>query len=127
MTDSMKQAIGETDRRRAIQTAYNQEHGITPTSILRPVDMTLAGILKAEYSDVTEEEETMPENFQTQEDLDAYIGKMETSMREAAQRFEFEKAAKLRDTIRDLRSKDFLFDAPKDAAPQASGNPSARE
>ena len=56
----------------------------------------------------------MPENFQTQEDLDAYIARMETAMREAAQRFEFEKAAKLRDTIRDLRSKDFLFDAPKD-------------
>jgi excinuclease UvrABC nuclease subunit len=48
-------------------------------------------------------------------------------MREAAQRFEFEKAAKLRDTIRELRSKDFLFDAPKDAAPVASGNPSAHE
>jgi len=79
--------------------------------------MTLAGILKAEYSDVSEEEETMPENFQTQEDLDAYIAKLETSMRDAAQRFEFEKAAKLRDTIRDLRSKEFLFDAPRDAAP----------
>ena len=75
MTDSMKQAIGETDRRRTIQTEYNQEHGIIPTSILRPVDMTLAGILKAEYSDVSEEEETMPENFQTQEDLDAYIAR----------------------------------------------------
>jgi excinuclease ABC subunit B len=79
--------------------------------------MTLAGILKAEYSDVTEEVESMPESFHAEEDLDAYIAKLETSMREAAQRFEFEKAAKLRDTIRDLRSKDFLFDAPKDAAP----------
>jgi excinuclease ABC subunit B len=116
MTDSMKQAIGETDRRRTIQSDYNQEHGITPTSIIRPVDMTLAGILKAEYSDVTEEVEAMPEGFHAEEDLDAYIAKLETSMREAAQRFEFEKAAKLRDTIRDLRSKDFLFDAPKDAA-----------
>jgi excinuclease ABC subunit B len=116
MTDSMKQAIGETDRRRTIQTDYNQEHGITPTSIIRPVDMTLAGILKAEYSDVTEEAEDMPESFHTAEDLEAYIAKLETSMREAAQHFEFEKAAKLRDTIRELRSKDFLFDAPKDAA-----------
>jgi excinuclease ABC subunit B len=61
----------------------------------------------------------MPENFHAEEDLDAYIAKLETSMREAAQRFEFEKAAKLRDTIRELRSKDFLFDAPKDAAPAA--------
>ena len=116
MTDSMQQAIGETDRRRTIQTAYNQENGITPTSIVRPVDMTLAGILKAEYSDVTEEVEAMPESFHAEEDLDAYLAKLETSMREAAQHFEFEKAAKLRDTIRELRSKDFLFDAPKEVA-----------
>jgi excinuclease ABC subunit B len=116
MTDSMLQAIGETDRRRTIQAAYNQEHGITPTSIIRPVDMALAGILKAEYSDVAEEVEAMPESLHSEEDLDAYIAKLETSMREAAQRFEFEKAAKLRDTIRELRSKDFLFDAPEAAA-----------
>jgi excinuclease ABC subunit B len=66
---------------------------------------------------VTEEVEAMPEGFHAEEDLDAYIAKLETSMREAAQRFEFEKAAKLRDTIRDLRSKDFLFDAPRSATP----------
>jgi excinuclease ABC subunit B len=117
MTDSMRQAIGETDRRRTIQTTYNQENGITPTSIVRPVDMTLAGILKAEYSDVTEDVEAMPESFHAEEDLDAYIAKLEGSMREAAQRFEFEKAAKLRDTIRELRSKDFLFDAPETGSP----------
>jgi excinuclease ABC subunit B len=117
MTDSMAQAMGETDRRRAIQTAYNQEHGITPTSIIRPVDMALAGILKAEYSDVTEEAEAMPDSFHSEEDLDAYIAKLEVTMREAAQHFEFEKAAKVRDTIRELRGKDFLFDAPKSAAP----------
>ena len=74
--------------------------------------MTLAGILKAEYSDITEDVERHARSFHSQEDLDGYIAKLEISMREAAQRFEFEKAAKLRDTIRDLRSKDFLFDAP---------------
>jgi excinuclease ABC subunit B len=79
--------------------------------------MTLAGILKAEYSDMTEEAEALPENFHSEEDLDTYIAKLETSMREAAQRFEFEKAAKLRDTIRDLRKKDFLFDAPESSVP----------
>jgi excinuclease ABC subunit B len=108
MTDSMKQAIGETDRRRATQRAYNEEHGITPTSIVRSVDMSLAKILQAEYADLAEEVETMPE-FTSQQELDAYIAKLEAEMREAAKKFEFEKAAKLRDTIRELRTKEFLF------------------
>ena len=58
MTDSMKQAIGETDRRRAIQRAYNEEHGITPQSIINKMDMGLAQILKAEYGEIAEEEVT---------------------------------------------------------------------
>ena len=52
MTDSMKKAIDETDRRRAIQDAYNVENGITPESIIRPLDMTLARIIEADYADV---------------------------------------------------------------------------
>jgi excinuclease ABC subunit B len=109
MTDSMKRAIDETSRRRAIQTAYNEEHGITPESIVRPLDMTLAAIVAADYADLTGgEAEGMPE-FKTQEEVDAYIGKLESDMREAAKRFEFEKAAKLRDTIKELRTKEFLF------------------
>jgi excinuclease ABC subunit B len=109
MTDSMKRAIDETSRRRAIQTAYNEEHGITPESIVRPLDMTLAAIVAADYADLTaSESEGMPE-FKTQEEVDAYIAKLESDMREAAKRFEFEKAAKLRDTIRELRTKEFLF------------------
>ena len=108
MTDSMNQAIGETDRRRTTQRAYNEEHGIIPQSISRNIDMSLAKILQAEYADLAEESETMPE-FQSQADLDAYIAKLESDMREAAKKFEFEKAAKLRDTIKDLRTKEFLF------------------
>ncbi|MGB7171204.1 MAG: excinuclease ABC subunit UvrB [Acidobacteriaceae bacterium] len=108
ITDSMRQAMGETDRRRAVQRAYNEEHGITPTSIVRGVDMSLAKILQAEYADLAEEVETMPE-FASQAELDAYIAKLEAEMREAAKKFEFEKAAKLRDTIRELRTKEFLF------------------
>jgi excinuclease ABC subunit B len=108
-TDSMKRAIGETDRRRAIQTAYNEENGITPESIVRPLDMTLAGIVAADYADLTAgESEGLPE-FKTQEEVDGYIGKLESDMREAAKKFEFEKAAKLRDTIKELRTKEFLF------------------
>jgi excinuclease ABC subunit B len=109
MTDSMRRAIDETDRRRAIQRAYNEEHGITPQSIVSQVDMGLAHILKAEYGDVSEEETAEIPEFKTQEELDAFIAKLETEMREAAKKFEFEKAAKLRDAIKELRDKEFLF------------------
>jgi excinuclease ABC subunit B len=108
MTDSMKQAIGETDRRRTVQRAYNEEHGIVPQSIISHIDMSLAKILQAEYADLAEEVEEMPE-VQSQEELDNYIAKLEAEMREAAKKFEFEKAAKLRDTIKELRTKEFLF------------------
>jgi excinuclease ABC subunit B len=109
MTDSMKRAMGETSRRRTIQTAYNEENGITPESIVRPLDMTLAGIVAADYTDLTAgEAEGMPE-FSSQQDVNDYVAKLESDMREAAKRFEFEKAAKLRDTIKELRTKEFLF------------------
>ena len=108
MTDSMKRAIDETDRRRAIQVAYNQEHGITPESIIRPLSMSLAGIAESDYVDVTQAADSLPD-FKSQEELDAYIAGMEADMREAAKKFEFEKAAKLRDAVRDLRTKEFLF------------------
>ncbi|HTZ90442.1 MAG TPA: excinuclease ABC subunit UvrB [Alloacidobacterium sp.] len=108
ITDSMRQAMDETSRRREVQRAYNEEHGITPTSIIRAADMSLAQILKADYADLTEEDDKMPE-FKSQEELELYIGKLETEMREAAKVFEFEKAAKLRDTVKELRTKEFLF------------------
>jgi excinuclease ABC subunit B len=109
VTDSMKKAMGETDRRRAIQEGYNVANGITPESIIRPLDMTLAGIVAADYADLTAgESEGIPE-FQSQAELDTYIGKLESDMRESAKRFEFEKAAQLRDTIKELRTKEFLF------------------
>ena len=109
MTDSMKKAIDETDRRRAIQESYNLANGITPESIVRPLEMSLASVIEADYADLTAiEADGIPE-LRSQEELDAYIGKLESDMREAAKRFEFEKAAKLRDTIKELRTKEFLF------------------
>jgi excinuclease ABC subunit B len=107
-TDSMKRALDETYRRRAIQQAYNEANGITPESIVRPLTMSLASIVEADYTDLTSDVDGIPE-FKSQEDLDAYIAKLENEMREAAKRFEFEKAAKLRDQIKDLRTKEFLF------------------
>ena len=109
MTDSMKKALSETDRRRAIQVAYNDANGITPESIVRPLEMSLAKIIEADYSDLTDVETDGLPDFKSQEELDAYIAKLESDMREAAKRFEFEKAAKLRDTIKELRTKEFLF------------------
>jgi excinuclease ABC subunit B len=109
MTDSMSRAIGETDRRRAIQRAYNEENGITPQSVISAVDMGLAQILKAEYGDLMVEEAAGMPEFNSQADVDRYIAQLETEMREAAKKFEFEKAAKLRDTIKELRGKEFLF------------------
>src|ERR1700680_763285 len=109
MTDSMKKAMGETDRRRANQEAYNQANGITPESIVPPLGRSLPRTLTAAHTDLTGDEvDGMPE-FKSQEELDTYIVKLESDMREAAKRFEFEKAAKLRDTIKELRTKEFLI------------------
>jgi excinuclease ABC subunit B len=108
VTDSMQRALGETNRRREIQRAYNEENGITPQSIISLTDMGLAQILKAEYGEIAEEEAAGIPEFKTQTELDTYIAKLETDMREAAKRFEFEKAARLRDTIKELRDKEFL-------------------
>ena len=109
VTDSMRRAIDETDRRRELQRAYNEENGITPQSVISQTDMGLAQILKAEYGEVEVEEVAGIPDFATQAELDTYIAKLETDMREAAKKFEFEKAARMRDTIKELREKEFLF------------------
>jgi excinuclease ABC subunit B len=109
MTDSMKKALEETNRRRAIQEAYNLANGIEPQSIVRPLDMSLAGIIDADYPDLTSAEADGIPEFKSQGELDGYIAKLENDMRDAAKRFEFEKAAKLRDTIKELRTKEFLI------------------
>ncbi|HKW16709.1 MAG TPA: excinuclease ABC subunit UvrB [Terriglobales bacterium] len=109
MTESMQKAMDETSRRRAIQEAYNAENGITPRSIVRPLEMSLARIVEADYAELASAETDGIPEFKTQEELDAFIAKMETEMRETAKKFEFEKAAKLRDRIKELRTKEFLF------------------
>jgi excinuclease ABC subunit B len=109
MTNSMKRAIDETDRRRVIQTTYNEENGIVPQSIINKMDMGLAQILKAEYGEITEDEIAGVPEFTSQVEVDQFISKLESEMRESAKKFEFEKAAKLRDQIKELREKEFLF------------------
>jgi len=104
MTDSMKRAIDETNRRREIQARYNQDNNITPESIIKPVDMTLVAIAEADYVEVPEEDvvEAITEDPTK---LAEIIAKLETEMREAAKKFEFERAAELRDKARELRAK----------------------
>ena len=109
MTDSMRRAIDETDRRREIQRTYNEENGITPQSVISAIDMGLAQILKSEYGEALLEETPGVPEFASQAEVDSYITGLEMEMREAAKRFEFERAAKLRDTIKELREKEFLF------------------
>jgi excinuclease ABC subunit B len=71
--------------------------------------MSLASIVAADYTDLTSVEESGIPDFKSQEELDSFIANLENDMREAAKKFEFEKAAKLRDTIKELRTKEFLF------------------
>jgi excinuclease ABC subunit B len=113
MTDSMKQAIGETNRRRAKQEAYNRENNITPLSIVKSVDMQLARIVEADYVTVPLDDVVIGE-VSTEAELATAVAQLESQMREAAQNFEFERAAALRDRIRSLKQRDLgaIFSAP---------------
>jgi excinuclease ABC subunit B len=102
-TDSMRRAIDETNRRRAIQQRYNEENNITPQSIIKPIDMSLVAIAEGDYVTVPVEPEDPIEEM-TPEQREKFIGELEASMRDAAKKFEFEKAAELRDRIKMLKS-----------------------
>jgi excinuclease ABC subunit B len=107
MTDSMKAAIAETERRRAIQDAYNKENGITPESIKKNLGELLGSVYEADYVAVPAVAETPEERYRTLEDLDKEIRVLEKQMREAAKALEFEKAASMRDRIKTLRASEF--------------------
>ena len=104
MTESMRQALDETNRRREKQLRYNRKHGITPESILKPVDMSLVAMVEADYVDLAPEQEadevTSPDEIETQ------ILKLQAKMKEAARNFEFEAAARLRDRIKALKERE---------------------
>ncbi|MGB9605107.1 MAG: excinuclease ABC subunit UvrB [Bryobacteraceae bacterium] len=104
VTESMRVAIEETNRRRRIQMQYNLEHNITPQSIIKPIDMSLVAIAEADYVTVPAEPE-VPEAELSPEQLEETIRELEQRMREAARKFEFEKAAELRDRIKALRAR----------------------
>lgn len=102
MTDSMRRAIDETNRRRRTQMNYNLEHGITPQSIVKPIDMSLVAIAEADYVTVPLEAGEESEQL-TPEERNRLIAELEERMREAARKFEFEQAAQLRDRVKALR------------------------
>jgi excinuclease ABC subunit B len=103
MTDSMKKAIEETTRRRRTQEEYNERNGITPQSIVKPIDMSLVAIAEADYVTVPLESDDEIESM-TPQQREHLLSELEERMREAARKFEFEKAAQIRDKLKALRA-----------------------
>jgi excinuclease ABC subunit B len=104
MTASMKAALEETDRRRALQAAYNVEHGITPESVVRSIDDVLSSVYERDYMTPVAREPR--ETFRTQAELDAEISRLQHEMKAAAANLDFERAAALRDSLKALRTRD---------------------
>jgi len=98
----MRKALGETGRRRQTQVEYNELHGIIPQSIIKPIDMSLVAVAEGDYVTVPIEEDEEVDNL-TPEQRIKFIAELEERMREAARKFEFEKAAQLRDRVKTLR------------------------
>ena len=104
MTDSMRTAIGETSRRRTIQSAYNEEHGITPQSIVKQIDEVMSSVYERDY--LTPALPRDSERFRTPAELAAHVASLQDQMKAAATNLDFEKAASLRDEIKRLRDQD---------------------
>ncbi len=105
----MNTAIEETNRRRSKQLAYNRENHITPQSIIKSVDMGLARIVEADYITVPADDaalDSLTAGISGEADLQNVVTQLESQMREAAKKFEFERAAQLRDRIKALKQRD---------------------
>jgi excinuclease ABC subunit B len=102
MTDSMRRALSETARRRQTQLEYNELNHITPQSIIKPIDMSLVAVAEGDYVTVPLEVDEEVDNLTPEQRL-RFIGELEDRMREAARKFEFEKAAQLRDRVKALK------------------------
>jgi excinuclease ABC subunit B len=104
MTESMKSAIAETERRRTLQAAYNEEHGITPESVVRAIEDVMSSVYERDY--VTPPAREAAQTFRTQAELDAEIVRLEHEMKSAAANLDFERAATIRDTLKSLRTRE---------------------
>ncbi|MYI76077.1 MAG: excinuclease ABC subunit UvrB, partial [Acidobacteria bacterium] len=117
VTDSMRTALGEMDRRRQLQQEYNHRHGITPASIIKDIDNVLSSIYERDYAEVPlVRERAAP--FRTREERAAHVAELERDMHAAAANLEFERAAELRDRIRGLRQQDLGLET---VAPNSDG------
>ena len=105
VTDSMRAALSEMARRRERQEAWNLEHGITPASVSRDIDGVLSSVYERDYVAVPAAEPPGP-TFRTQAEIDERIAGLQKEMRAAAANLEFERAATLRDQVRDLRKRE---------------------
>ena len=105
MTASMKSAIAEMERRRVLQAAYNEEHGITPESVVRAIEDVMSSVYERDYSTAPAIREPR-DNFRTQAEIDAEIARLEVEMKSAAANLDFERAATLRDAVKSLRSRE---------------------
>jgi len=117
-TGSIEAAIAETGRRRAIQEAYNREHGITPASIVKGIDDVLSSVYERDYVSVPAVRDAA-EPFMSLAEIDARIQQLNRDMKAAAANLEFEKAASIRDKIKRLRARGLGVD---DAALLAGGD-----
>ncbi|MGD9587985.1 MAG: excinuclease ABC subunit UvrB [Pyrinomonadaceae bacterium] len=107
ITDSMRRAIDETQRRRAIQEEYNAEHGITPKTIVKPIEATLVTAYEADYFKVPLELDAFDEYSPKQ--LKETIAQLEVDMRAAAKEMKFERAAEIRDRLKYLRERELEY------------------
>jgi excinuclease ABC subunit B len=105
VTESMKTAIEETGRRRALQMAYNREHGITPESIRKSISDVLSSVYEKDYYTVPVVSDDERSVLVAKEEIPAVIAQLDKEMRLAAKRLEFERAAELRDRIRALEKR----------------------
>jgi len=127
-TGSMNQAIDETNRRRTKQLEYNKENNITPMSIIKSVDMDLARIVEADYVTIPVDDtelDTATSKIKNEQQLAEMLQQLETQMREAAKKFEFERAAQLRDRIRTLKQRDMTGLFAIESAPTPTAEPAS--
>ena len=112
VTASMEVALSEMERRRVLQAAYNAEHGITPASVIREIDDVLSSVYERDYVAGPAFDDS-PEAFLTRAELDAELARLEGEMKSAAANMEFERAAALRDRLKELRTRDLGLAGPE--------------